>query len=141
MRTLGRLILVGFFIYNAVQHFQQTKDMAGYAAAKGVPQPELAIQGTGVMMLLGGTMLALGIKPRAGALRIAAFLAGVSPVMHNYWANEDPGQRMNEQINFAKNMALLGAALAVAGAEEKVAEARAEAKRPEERGSIHKIAA
>jgi uncharacterized membrane protein YphA (DoxX/SURF4 family) len=121
MRTahlIGRLMLGGFFIYNGINHLKKTKEMAPYAASKGVPKPELAIQSTGVLMLLGGTLLALGVKPKYGALMIAAFLAGVSPVMHNFWGQVDPNQKMNEMINFTKNMALLGAALSLAGLEE-----------------------
>ena len=140
MRTLGRLILGGFFIYNGVHHFQKTKDMAGFAAAKGVPKPETAIQLTGAMLLLGGTLLTLGIKPKIGALAIAGFLAGVSPVMHNFWSIEDPVQKMNDQANFFKNLALMGASLAVAGAEEKAREAEAELKRPKQRGLLRKAA-
>ncbi len=140
MRTLGRLILGGFFIYNGIHHFQKTRDMAGYAAAKGIPRPDLAIKATGAVLLLGGSLLAFGVKPKVGALLIAGFLAGVSPVMHNFWSTEEPGQKMNEQINFSKNMALLGAALAVAGAEEKAARAEAEANRRKSRGLLRKAA-
>jgi hypothetical protein len=38
--------------------------------------------------------------------------------MHDFWRIEDPNQRMNDMVNFAKNMALLGAALALMGVEE-----------------------
>jgi putative oxidoreductase len=140
MRTLGRLMLGGFFIYNGINHFKQKQTMAGYAAAKGVPMPETAIQATGTLLLLGGSMLALGIKPKYGALLIAGFLAGVSPVMHNFWAAEDPTQRQNDEINFAKNMALLGAALAIGGAEEKVKEVKAERDERPERRRLRKAA-
>jgi putative oxidoreductase len=53
-----------------------------------------------------------------GALAIAGFLAGVSPTIHDFWRAEDPNQRMNDMTNFAKNMALLGAALALMSVEE-----------------------
>jgi uncharacterized membrane protein YphA (DoxX/SURF4 family) len=140
MRTLGRLLLGGFFVYNGINHFKQTQTMAGFAAAKGVPMPEIAIKATGTMMLLGGSMLALGIKPKYGSLLIAGFLAGVSPVMHNFWAAEDPTQRTNDEINFAKNMALLGAALAIGGAEENVKEVKAERDERRERRQLRKVA-
>lgn len=133
MRTVGRLMLGGFFIMSGISHFKKTKDLAGYAAAKGVPQPEVAVQVSGAMMLLVGTMLAIGLKPKFGALLIAGFLGGVSPVMHNFWAIEDPAQKMNDEINFMKNMALLGAALAIAGAEEKIKEVKSEREKPRER--------
>jgi hypothetical protein len=31
--------------------------------------------------------------------------------MHNYWVEEDVMQRINQRVNFQKNIALLGAAL------------------------------
>jgi len=46
------------------------------------------------------------------------FLAGVSPIMHDFWRMEDPNQRMNDMINFTKNMAWLGGAAALMGVEE-----------------------
>ncbi len=53
-----------------------------------------------------------------GAALIGGFLAGVSPIMHNFWKMEDPNQRMNDMANFTKNVALLGAALALMAVEE-----------------------
>jgi hypothetical protein len=38
--------------------------------------------------------------------------------MHDFWRREDPNQRMNDMINFTKNMALLGGATALMGVEE-----------------------
>ncbi len=115
---LGRLAFGGFFIYNGINHLKQRKYMAQYAQSKNVPAPEAAVTGTGIMMIAGGASIILGIKPALGAAAIAAFLAGVSPVMHNFWKIEDPNQRMNDMINFSKNMALLGAAVALMGVEE-----------------------
>jgi len=115
---LGRLAFGGFFIYNGINHLKQRKFMAQYAQSKNVPAPEAAVAGTGVLMIAGGASIILGIKPAFGAAAIVAFLAGVSPVMHNFWKTEDPNQRMNDMVHFAKNMALLGAAVALMGVEE-----------------------
>lgn len=115
---LGRLIFGGFFIYSGIHHFQQRKHIAQCAAAKSVPAPDAAVIATGALLLAGGTSILLGIKPKYGALAIMTFLAGVSPSIHNFWASEDPATRQNEMVNFAKNMALLGGALALMGVEE-----------------------
>ncbi|HEX3587366.1 MAG TPA: hypothetical protein VH024_15300, partial [Candidatus Angelobacter sp.] len=69
-------------------------------------------------LMAGGVSILLGIKPKLGTAAIAGFLAGVSPVMHDFWRIDEPNQRMNEMINFSKNMALLGSALALMGIEE-----------------------
>jgi len=92
--------------------------LAGYAGSKHVPQPEAAVALSGAALLVGGTSILLGLKPKVGAAAIIGFLASVSPVMHDFWRAEDPQQRMNDMINFTKNIALLGAALALSGVEE-----------------------
>jgi putative oxidoreductase len=45
---------------------------------------------------------------------IVVFLLGTTPAMHGFWSVTDPMAMVNEQINFMKNVALLGAALATA---------------------------
>jgi putative oxidoreductase len=115
---LGRLVFGGFFLYNGINHFRQRKMLAQYAGAKKVPLPDVAVTVSGAAMLIGGASILLGIKPKLGAAAIAGFLVGVSPVMHDFWRVEDPNQRMQEMVNFSKNLALLGAALALMGVEE-----------------------
>ena len=70
------------------------------------------------MLTFGGASLILGVKPKLGIAAIIGFLAGVSPLMHDFWNMEDPQQRQNDMINFSKNLALAGAAVALAGVEE-----------------------
>lgn len=114
---LGRLIFGGYFLYSGIHHFQETESMAQYAGSKGVPAPELAVKATGAALIFGGTSVLLGVKREWGAAAIASFLAGVSPVMHDFWKQADPQQRQNDMINFGKNIALLGASLALMGVE------------------------
>jgi putative oxidoreductase len=91
---LGRVAFGGFFIYNGIHHLKERKSMAQYAGSKNVPTPEAVVAGTGVMLIMGGASVLLGIKPKLGAAAIVGFLAGVSPVMHDFWKAEDPNQRM-----------------------------------------------
>jgi uncharacterized membrane protein YphA (DoxX/SURF4 family) len=115
---LGRIVFAGFFLYNGVNHFKQRTALAQYAKSKNVPLANVGVPLSGAVLLLGGTSILLGIKPKLGAAAITGFLAGVSPLMHDFWRVQDPGQRMNELTNFSKNMALLGGALALMGTEE-----------------------
>jgi putative oxidoreductase len=114
---IGRLVFGGYFVMSGINHFMKRGEMSQYAAAKNVPKPDLAVQATGAALIVGGTSILLGIKPKLGTAAIIGFLAGVSPVMHNFWKEEQP-QRMNDMINFSKNMALLGGAMALMGVEE-----------------------
>ena len=115
---IGRLVFGGFFLYNGINHLKERKSLAEYAKAKNVPLADAVVATTGVVLIAGGTSILLGVKPRLGTAAIAGFLAGVSPVMHDFWRVNEPGQRMNEMINFSKNMALLGSALALMGVDE-----------------------
>ena len=107
--TLGRALFGGYFLYSGIQHFVNTDTMIGYTASKGVPAPELAVIGSGVLILLGGMSLLLGLWPRVGATMIAIFLVAVTPIMHNFWT-ETGVARMNDMAHFLKNVGLLGGA-------------------------------
>jgi uncharacterized membrane protein YphA (DoxX/SURF4 family) len=115
---LGRAIFGGFFLYNGINHFQNREMMSGYAASKGVPNADIAVTGSGAMLVLGGLSLLAAVRPKLGASLIGAFLVGVTPKMHDFWNVADPQQRMGEQVNFTKNLALLGAALVAAAVPE-----------------------
>jgi putative oxidoreductase len=114
---LGRFVFGSFFPYNGINHFLQHREMAQYVDAKNVPMPDVAVTASGVALVLGGASLALGVKPAFGAAAVAGFLAGVSPIMHDFWRVQDPEKGQGEMINFSKNMGLLGAALARMGVE------------------------
>jgi uncharacterized membrane protein YphA (DoxX/SURF4 family) len=114
---IGRLIVGGFFLYNGFNHLTHVDALEGYAAAKNTPSPRFDVQASGALMLASGASLALGIKPVLGALGAAAFLAAVTPMMHDFWTQTDPQQKQTEMIHFSKNLALLGATIALLGAE------------------------
>jgi putative oxidoreductase len=114
----GRLLFGGFFLKSGIDHPRNRKRLAPYVESKGVPAPGLATTLSAVPLIVGGTSLLLGVKPKLGTLAILGFLAGVSPIMHDFWRNEDPKERQQNMIDFAKNLALAGGALALMGVEE-----------------------
>ena len=110
---VGRVIFGGYFIRNAFNHFLNRNAMVGYAASKGAPMPSVAVFVTGVLMLIGGLGMLLGIFVELALLSLMIFLLPVSFVMHAFWKISDPMMKMMEQVNFMKNMALLGAVLMI----------------------------
>lgn len=113
MLLVGRLLFGGYFVYSGLGHLQGLKMLSGYVASKGVPSPSLLVVLSGLQLLLGGLSVIFGLYPTWGLTAIAIFLVIVTPVMHRYWQLTDPMQRMGELVNFTKNLALLGAALAL----------------------------
>ena len=111
---LGRLIFGGFWVYSGLNHWMHHSAMAVFTAAHGVPQPDLAVIGTGALLVAGGLSILTGLVPKIGAVLIAVFLIGVTPIMHAFWNDITPAERAADLGNFAKNVALLGATLFVA---------------------------
>lgn len=110
---IGRVVFGGFFVMSGINHFTNAGMMSGYAGSKNVPAPYAAVVGTGVMLVLGGLSVVLGVLPVLGLFLIILFLVPTSVLMHNFWTVQDPQMRAAEQINFLKNLALGGAALAL----------------------------
>ncbi len=98
---------------NGINHFKNANGLTQYVASKSVPSPKVAVYLTGLMLLLGGLGVILGIYTELSLWLIIVFLILTSFKMHDFWSVSDPSQKMPEQINFMKNMALAGAALMI----------------------------
>jgi putative oxidoreductase len=105
---IGRIIVGGYFLMAGFNHFKNADMMAGYAKMKGTPAPKLAVMGSGVLLLLGGASFLLGFHPTIGTLLLVVFLLGVTFRIHAFWLVTDPMGRMNEQVHFGKNIAMVG---------------------------------
>jgi putative oxidoreductase len=113
---LGRALFGAYFVYSGINHFLKENDLEKFAKAKNIPQLKASVIASGLALMAGGASLALGIKPKLGAFSIIGFLAAVSPAIHGFWKDRDPGERMHNVVDFTKNMALLSSALAFADA-------------------------
>jgi len=109
--VLGRILYGGFFVLGGLNHFQHLNMMSGFVASKGVPAPKAAVMLSGVLIIVGGLSVIVGYHVWIGLLCIMLFLVPVTLLMHNYWVETDMMQRINQRVNFQKNVALLGAAL------------------------------
>jgi uncharacterized membrane protein YphA (DoxX/SURF4 family) len=112
--VIGRAIFGGFFFFSGLHHFMDRVALASYTAAAGVPYPDLAVLGTGALLVMGGVGLMTGLWPRLGAAMIMVFLIGVTPMMHAFWNDPAGPQRLANMSNFLKNVGLLGGAFIAA---------------------------
>lgn len=108
---IGRIIVGLYYIISAANHFMQLEMMSGYAGSKNVPASKLAVIVTGLLLLIGGLSILTGFQPIIGVIALVLFFLPVTFMMHNFWAIEDKQMKMNEMVNFMKNMGLLGSAL------------------------------
>ena len=106
---LARVVFGAVFVFFGLNHFMNAETMSGYAGAKGVPMPSLAVPFTGGMLVFGGLGVLLGVFPTLAAGAVLVFLLVTTPMMHDFWAAGEEEQ-MTEMTQFLKNVALLGAA-------------------------------
>jgi putative oxidoreductase len=107
----GRVLLGGYYLMGAFHHFADVGKMAGFAAAHGVPMPEVSVVVAGILLAVAGFSLLLGIYPGVGVAALALFLVPVTLSMHAFWADHNPAMRQMDIVNFGKNVALLGSSL------------------------------
>ncbi|MFC4358382.1 DoxX family protein [Halobium salinum] len=109
---LGRLLFGGVLGYMAVENFRGMEGQIGYAESKGLKEADKLVPLSTGMLLVGSIGVTLWRLPRITTGAVVAFLAGVTPVMHDFWAMDDDQQAQVEKYQFFKNVAMLGAALA-----------------------------
>ena len=111
---IGRIIFGGFFIYTGINgHFFQITAFTQYAGSKHVPMPRLAVFVSGLMITVGGLGVITHSYWNFSLWLIVLFLVVVTPKMHSFWNDTDPMAKMGNRVNFFKNLALLGASLAL----------------------------
>ncbi|MEK7105862.1 MAG: DoxX family membrane protein [Patescibacteria group bacterium] len=111
--VLGRILLGGYFIMSGANHFKHLANFTHYAKSKGVPMPREAVMLSGLMLILGGLGILLGVYVEFAVLLLSVFLVVTTMQMHQFWKIEDQMTRMGEEINFKKNLALLGGVLMI----------------------------
>ncbi|MGB2602928.1 MAG: DoxX family protein [Candidatus Sulfotelmatobacter sp.] len=106
---LGRFLFVLIFLMSGPRHF--LSQTIAYAAAQGVPMASIAVPFSGLLAFLGGLSILLGYRAKIGAWLIVLFLAGVTPMMHKFWAVTDPMMYQMQFVMFMKNVSMMGGAL------------------------------
>ena len=104
---LGRILLALIFITSGFGKITGFEDTVGYIASKGLPLPQLGAIIAIIVEVGGSILLVIGYKARWAALALAIFTLAAAIFFHNYWA-VDVAEKMGQQINFWKNVAMTG---------------------------------
>lgn len=107
----GRILLAAIFIISGFGKIAGFEGTVGYMEAYGMPMAQVFLVGAIVFELGGGLMVALGWKARLGALALIVFTIPATLVFHQFWAIEDAGEAMTQQIMFLKNLSMIGGLL------------------------------
>ena len=107
---VGRALFALTFIVTGWQKITAFSGTVGFLASTGLPFPSLLTVASIVVELGGGLAVLFGWKTRWAALGFIVFVIVVTPIFHAFWS-EPPAQAMMQQVNFLKNVAILGGAL------------------------------
>ena len=73
-----------------------------------IPEDEVVVRANAAVQVAGGAMLAAGVLPRVAATAVIGSLIPTTLAGHASWTIDDTAQRKQQQVQFHKNLALLG---------------------------------
>ena len=110
---VGRLAIALLFLPSGLAKLMALRGFEAVLAGKGLPAPlGWALVGA-LVEFLGGLALAIGFKTRYAALVLIAFTIAATGLAHIFWVLADPAAYRAQQINFFKNIAIIGGLLYV----------------------------
>jgi putative oxidoreductase len=113
IRSLGHLLLSGIFISGGAHAFMEPGGRVNKVAGAGIPEPKLAVELNGAVMVIAGTLLGMGIAPKLAAAILIGSLVPTTTVGHAFWEEDTAAGRSNQQTQFLKNLGLIGGLLLV----------------------------
>lgn len=110
---LGRVLLSAIFILSGFSKIFAFKAMAGMMAGKGFPLPAIAMGIAIAIEVIGGLAILTGFKAKLTAWIVFLYLIPTTFMFHNFWTMQG-AMRMDNQIHFLKNLAIMGGLLLLA---------------------------
>ncbi len=112
LALLGRVLLASIFVYSGFGKIIGFQGTVGYISSAGLPMPQILAVGSIIVEFIGGLALLIGFRARWAALVFVVFLIVITPIFHNFWS-APAAEAMDQQINFIKNIAIVGGMLMV----------------------------
>ncbi len=111
---IGRILLAIIFLWSGTGKVMGFKGTVGHIAGAGLPMPEVLTVLSIIIEIGGGLMLIIGWNARLAAAVLFLWMIPVTYYFHNFWAVPADQVQM-QQINFFKNLGIMGGLLLVFG--------------------------
>lgn len=105
---VGRLLIAALFLPAGVGKAMNLAGTTQMMAGKGLPYPEVFAALAAATEIGGSILLVIGVVPRLTAVLVGGFTLVASLLSHNFWTLADPAARAAQQMQFMKNMAIIG---------------------------------
>jgi putative oxidoreductase len=110
---IGRILMSQVFILSGINFIMNFSAMEAVVKSGGLPLPPVATACAAAIELLGGLAVLFGFQTKAVSWILFVFLIPTTLIFHNFWAVAGPA-RVNQLINFQKNLAVMGGLLILA---------------------------
>ncbi len=104
----GRILLAVLFLPSGVRKLMDLGSTTNYMTRMGVPAPDAMALAAGVAEVAIPALLLLGVLPRVVAVITGGFVLVATLTAHRFWEITDPAAQMMQQIQFLKNVGLIG---------------------------------
>ena len=108
---IGRVLFGWLLLISGWAKFRNIGGITGYLTALGVPNPGFWAWPSAIAEFVLGGLLILGLATRYASAASLIYILIATAIAHRYWEFAPPRQTA-EYINFLKNIALMGGALA-----------------------------
>ncbi|HMD46155.1 MAG TPA: DoxX family protein [Acidimicrobiales bacterium] len=119
IRGIARPLLAALFVWGGIDEIRHPKDKLDLAdrllrQLRVDQDPGSVVRAHGAVEVVAGSTLALGIAPRLSALTLLGALVPTTVAGHPFWEEEEPSTRGAQQVQFLKNLAIVGGLLLAA---------------------------
>lgn len=83
-----------------------------WATSQKLPAAAFLVPFSGLWITVGSLSVLLGVYGDVGALMLATFIIPTAVLMHSFWKVENEQAKVEEQVQFSKDLSLGGGALA-----------------------------
>jgi putative oxidoreductase len=108
----GRALVGLLFVVSGINKILAFSYVSGWMASMGLPLASLLLAGAIALEIGGGMALITGFQARWASLGLALFLVPVTLIFHAFWG-AGAAEFQNQLNHFLKNVAILGAMLAI----------------------------
>jgi putative oxidoreductase len=110
---VGRIFLSVIFLLSGVNKLFAFKMYTGWAAGAHLPMPAVAIAIAAAIEILGGLAILTGFQTKLASWIVFLYLIPTTFFFHNFWTM-DGMNRIDNQVHFLKNVAVMGGLLILA---------------------------
>jgi putative oxidoreductase len=105
---IARILIGWIFVQSGMGKLMDINAFAASLARNGVPAPTLFAYIGAPVEFVGGLALLLGFAARYAAALMILFVIVATLIAHRYWQLADAAQHRVQEVNFYKNLAIIG---------------------------------